>query len=160
MVEMRRLLILTALCVTLTFAQKYNGPRPPRRDLPYLLHASRLVATEQGEAQEQRHKDESTYVVEGASSLAKTPLAEPIFLLEADQINPERMEMYKFEVRNAHRELTISPRHRRTSSKPIHLSVTRLDGKLYRIEVNEMLENGEYSLSPSDSNRVFCFSIY
>jgi len=28
------------------------------------------------------------------------------------------------------------------------------------VEANEMLENGEYSLTPSGSNQVFCFQVY
>jgi hypothetical protein len=45
-------------------------------------------------------------------------------------------------------------------ARPIRLNVTRLDENLYKIEVDEILENGEYSLSPVDSNQVFCFQIY
>ncbi len=43
---------------------------------------------------------------------------------------------------------------------PVRLNVTQLDGTLYKLEVDEILENGEYSLSPADSNRVFCFAVY
>jgi hypothetical protein len=42
------LLFAAALTVS---AQKYDGPRPPKPDLPYLKHASNLVPTEAGEAQ-------------------------------------------------------------------------------------------------------------
>jgi hypothetical protein len=42
----------------------------------------------------------------------------------------------------------------------IRLNVTRLEENLYKIEVDEILENGEYSLSPADSNQVFCFQIF
>jgi hypothetical protein len=40
--------------------------------------------------------------------------------------------------------------------------VTRIEGHLYRVDVNEGLglENGEYSLSPQGSNTVFCFQVY
>jgi hypothetical protein len=38
--------------------------------------------------------------------------------------------------------------------------VTRLASDLYRIEVNESLEPGEYSLSPEGSNQVFCFEVF
>jgi len=30
----------------------------------------------------------------------------------------------------------------------------------YRIEASETLENGQYSISPNDSNHVFCFEVY
>jgi hypothetical protein len=42
----------------------------------------------------------------------------------------------------------------------LRLNVTRLDENLYKIEVDEILENGEYLLTPPDSNQVFCFQIY
>jgi hypothetical protein len=35
-----------------------------------------------------------------------------------------------------------------------------LEPGLYRVEVNEPLEDGEYCLSPEGSNDVFCFSEY
>ena len=44
--------------------------------------------------------------------------------------------------------------------RPLHLSVNKVDGRLYRVEASEPLENGEYSLSPNDSNKVFCFEVY
>ena len=31
---------------------------------------------------------------------------------------------------------------------------------IYRIDVGESLENGEYSLTPEGSNQVFCFQVY
>jgi hypothetical protein len=40
------------------------------------------------------------------------------------------------------------------------LSITRLDERLYRIEVDEPLENGEYTLTPQGSDATFSFSIY
>ena len=32
--------------------------------------------------------------------------------------------------------------------------------KLYRLEVEESLEPGEYALSAEGSNQVFCFQVY
>jgi hypothetical protein len=153
-----------ALCLAaaglLSAAEKYTGPRPPKPDIPYLLHANNLVPSEVGEAREENRKNETVYIIAGASSPASTPLAEPIFLMEAQKISPERMEMYRLEVRNGNREVSISQKRRKGSARPIHVAVTRLSDNLYRIEANDPLENGEYSLSPSDSNRVFCFQIY
>src|SRR5579875_2191258 len=35
---------LVALCAALGFAQEsYSGPRPPKKDVPYLLEASKLI---------------------------------------------------------------------------------------------------------------------
>jgi hypothetical protein len=140
-------------------AEKYAGPRPPQPDIPYLLHASKLIPTEVVEAREEQKKNESTYIIPGASSPAKTPLAEPIFLMEADKINPERLELYRLEVKGGQREITVSQK-RRGGPRPLKLSVTRIDGRLFRVEAGEMLENGQYSLSPSDSNTAFCFEVY
>jgi hypothetical protein len=41
-----------------------------------------------------------------------------------------------------------------------HLRVTRLVEHLFRVEASESLENGEYALTPSGDNRVFCFEVY
>ena len=75
--------LLMAACL---FGQKYSGPVPGKADLPYLLHASNLVETEAAEAKEESGKDSIVYVIAGASSSARTPLAGPVFLLLADKI--------------------------------------------------------------------------
>ena len=150
------ILFLIPLCLW----ADYNGPRPPKPDIPYLLHANNLTATEVVEAkEEQGKKDETTYVIEGASSPVKTPMAEPIFLIESDKINPERLELYRLEVRNGRREITINQKKHR-GPRQFRVLVTRVADHLYRVEASERLENGEYSLSPSDSNRAFCFQVY
>ena len=153
------LLFVAAACV-FSGADKYTGPRPSKPDLPYLLHADRLVPTEVGEAREDNRKNEMVYMIPGASSSARTPLAEPILIMEAQKISPDRMEMYKLDVRNGNREVSISQKRRKGSSRPIHVLVTPLTAKLYRIEADEPLENGEYALSPDGTNQVFCFQIY
>ena len=61
-------------------ADDYTGPRPPKPDVLYLVHASNLVPTEVTEAQQEGKKDDTTFSVAGAASSARTPLAEPIFL--------------------------------------------------------------------------------
>jgi hypothetical protein len=141
-------------------ADKYDGPRPPKADLPYLVHADNLIPTEAAEAKEESKKDETTYTMPGVSSPARTPLAEPIFILESDRVLPDRLELYRWEVKNGRRELALSKARRRGNNKALHLQVTRLEGNLYRVEASEPLENGEYSLSPNDSNRVFCFEVF
>ncbi|MGE5489622.1 MAG: hypothetical protein ACM3ZB_17530 [bacterium] len=157
-----RIFILLAACVTLIPAQeKYNGPRPPKPDIPYLVHADNLIETEVTQAREEKRKEAVAYIVEGAASPARTPVAEPIFLLEADQLAPEKLELYRMTVRNGNREVVFSPKPK-DSARPLRLSVTRLDERLFRIEVNEGmgLANGEYSLTPQGSNQVFCFAEY
>ena len=140
-------------------ADRYDGPRPPKQDLLYLVHADNLVPTESTEAKQEGKKDDSTYTIPGANSSARTPLAEPIFLINSDLIEPDKLELYKLDVKNGHREVTVTKR-RKNNAKALHLQVTKLDGRLYRVEVDEPLDDGQYSISPADSNRVFCFEIY
>ena len=140
-------------------AQTYNGPRPEKPDLPYIKHADQLVPTEAAEAKEEKgKKDAITYAVAGASSAAKTPLAAPVFLLQTDKLAASSLQLYKLESRNGRREVVASPKK---PLKPIRVEVTRLsrDG-LFRVEVQESLERGEYSLTPEGSNQVFCFQVY
>jgi hypothetical protein len=124
----------------------------------YLVHADNLVPTESGEAKEEGKGGNSKYTMPGATSSARTPLAEPIFILQSDKLTPESIELYKFDVKGGRREVDLSGG--RGSAKALHLAVTRLERGLYRIEADEVLENGEYVLSPMGSSRVFCFEIY
>jgi len=143
----------------LSGADKYTGPVPPKPDIPYLLHASNLVETETGQVREESRKSDTNYVIAGASSPARTPLAEPIFVIDAQKSSPERFELYRLDVKGGNREVSISGR-RRGGNRALHLAVTPLGGHLYKIEVDETLENGQYALSPSGDNRAFCFEIY
>ena len=155
-----KLWLVFALAAGLTAAERYDGPKPPKPDIPYLLHANHLVETEVGEARQQGGKKDTSYVIPGAASPAKTPLAEPIFIMESNQLSPEQIELYRLEVKNGSREVVLTQRRRHSEVGPFHLVVTRLGERLYKIEVDEPLQNGEYSLSPNGSNRVFCFEIY
>jgi hypothetical protein len=151
-----------ALCFAAAFAaaaQNYTGPVPPKADLPYLKHAENLVPTEVLEAQEEKgKKDDVTYVIAGAASSARTPLASPIFLLETDKLVAAKLALYKLETRNGRREITFAPKKQ---PKAIRVELTHLNtGKLYRLEVEESLEPGEYGLSAEGSNQVFCFQVY
>jgi hypothetical protein len=160
-----RLLLLVALgCVCSGLAsaeeEKYSGPRPPKPDLPYLMHADTLIPTEAGEAREEHHgKSDAIYIISGAASPARTPLAEPIFVFESDKISAESLQLFRLEVKNGNREVVMG---KKKSGRPLHVTVKPLGGRLYRIEVNEGLglETGEYSLSPESSNSVFCFAVY
>jgi hypothetical protein len=155
---LRRLsiLFLAALCAAL--AQKYSGPRPPKPDLPYLKHAENLLPTEATEAKEEKlKKGDLLYVVAGANSPAKTPLASPIFLFQSDKLAPDKLQLFRLETKSGRREILFGAKKQ---PQPIRLDVTRLDGNLYRIEVNESLERGEYSITPEGSNQVFCFQVF
>jgi hypothetical protein len=155
---------LTRLAVLLLIAgaawsQKYTGPLPPKPDIPYLKHADNLIPTEIGEAKEDKgKKDDITYAVAGAASPVKTPLASPIFLMLSEKLPPDSLQLFRLESRNGRRELTVSPKK---PGKPIRVTVTKISAAgLYKIEVGDSLEAGEYSLSPSDSNKVFCFQVF
>ena len=94
------LLLLPALALA---ADKYDGPRPPQPDMLYLVHADNLVPTEAVEAKE----ESGVYNVPGASSPARTPSGRAIFLIQSDKVLPERLELYRWEVKGGRRELAI-----------------------------------------------------
>jgi len=157
----RKIAITLALAAACAYAaDKYDGPIPPKPDLPYLLHATNLVETEVGQARQENRKSDTTFIISGASSPARTPLSEPIFIMDARQVSAERMELYRLDVKNGNREVSLSSGKRRGGNRPLHLTVTPLSNHLYRIEADEPLENGEYALSPNGDNRAFCFEIY
>ena len=153
----RQVLPLLLAAAFAASGQKYTGPKPPKPDLPYLKHAEQLVPTEPAEAKEEKKKDDSLYTIAGANSSAKTPLAEPIFIYQSEKIPPENLQLYKLESKAGHREILFP---KKKPPEPIRVEVTRLDGNLYRLEVYNGLEPGEYSLSPKDSNAVFCFQVF
>lgn len=147
------------LCLGAIEAQKDSGPRPPKPDVAYLLHADNLVETEVTEAKEEKRKEDLAYVVDKASSPAKTPLAGPKFLFQADKLAADKLQLYRFEVKNGRREVFFA-HNGKGSARPRRIEVSPLGGGLFKIEVDESLENGEYGLSPEGSNLVFCFQVY
>jgi hypothetical protein len=156
---MLRQFILLLMCSATLFGQKYTGPQPEKADLVYLVHADSLVPTETGDAKEENHKDDVVAVVPGATSPAATPLASPIFLIRADKINADALEIYKLEVKNGRREVVLTHK-KKPVAKPIVCSVTKVGDDLYKVEVNQELPNGEYSITPRGSDVVFCFRVY
>jgi hypothetical protein len=158
---MRSLLCLTIALAGLACAQdKYTGPRPPKPDVLYLVHADNLVPTEVTEAKGESKKNETIYSIPGANSSARTPLAEPIFIIETDKIQAQALELYRADVKGGRREVTMVQKRTRGSPKALRLTVTRLDRGLYRVEVDDTIENGQYAISPNGSNTVFCFEVY
>jgi hypothetical protein len=157
---LRRILPLCFAAAFAVSAQplKYTGPVPPKPDVPYLKHADSLLSTDAGQATEEKKKNnEILYIIPGPAATARTPLASPLFLMESSKIIPEKLGLFKLEVKNGRRELVATPKKPLT---PIRLEVTKLTGNLYKIEVDESLEPGEYSLSPDGTNDVFCFQVY
>ena len=156
---MRKWLPIVLLCAWPLVAQKHTGPRPAKPDLPYLMHADNLIPAESAEAKQEERKGDVTYVIPNANSAVRTPLSSPAFLILTDQLQADRLQLFKLLSKGGHREVLFT-RKKKLVAHPIRLNVTRLAENLYKIEVDEILENGEYSLTPSDSNQVFCFQIY
>ena len=151
------LFLLTASCAVAQ--SKYNGPKPEKPDLPYLIHADSLVPTEALEAREQKgKKDQITYIVAGAASSAKTPLASPIFLIQTEEIEAGKLQLYKLEVKNGQREISFN---KRKQPQAVIINATQVaSGGLYRVDVEQKLQPGEYALTPEGSNKVFCFAVF
>ncbi|MDR3717546.1 MAG: hypothetical protein P4K98_02015 [Bryobacteraceae bacterium] len=152
------LLVLAALPAAAQ--KKYNGPRPPKPDIPFLVHANQLIPIETGDAREAQGKNETNYSVAGAASPIRTPIPEPVFLFQSDKINPERLSLFRMEVKGGQRTLALpsDPRKKRDNARPLFILVSPLENRLFKVEVNEPLDNGEYCLSPEGTNTVFCFS--
>lgn len=160
-----RTLLAALLLLPAAWAQaqkKYTGPRPPKPDTPFLLHAGKLTETETLTAADSQQKDGTLYTVAGATSTARTPLAEPILLFQSDKINPDKLTLFKMEPKGGSRTLLLpaAGKRKKESPRPIFLLVSPLAPSLFRVEVNEVLSDGEYCLSPDGSNQVFCFTAY
>jgi hypothetical protein len=136
-----------------------SGPRPDKKDVPYLVHASALVQTEVVQSTVQDTADATTYTVPGETSPARTPLALPIFLLDAADIRPEKMRLIRLTAVSGHREGKIL-KQPSPDDPPLLLTVTSLGGGLYRFEVVNEIENGEYALNAAGSDRLFCFTVF
>src|SRR5712672_66559 len=96
---MRSIVFFLAV-MSLGAAEKYTGPKPEKADIPYLMHADTLIETEAVEAREETRKDATVAVVPGASARAKTPLAEPIFIIRTEKLVAEKLSAYKMDVKN------------------------------------------------------------
>ena len=155
----RRILFLLFAAALAAPAQKYDGPRPPKKDLPYLKHASNLIPTEDVIAKEDQKSNGSTYVIAGANSSAVTPLASPIFLIQADKISPDKLSLYKLDSKSDHREIYISPKKQ---SIAIRMEATKISSdNIWKLEVDDSLDPGEYCLTidGDSSNQAFCFRV-
>jgi len=152
-------LLSAALLTAQSTAKRKSGlPDPPKSDVPYIIHADLLVETEVGEAKEETRRDEQFYVIAGAASPVKTPLAGPEFLFQSQEIAPDKLRLYKLDVRGGRREL-LAMRRKKPVAKDIRVSVFRVRENLFRIRVYDSLAPGEYSLSPDGSNAIFCFAV-
>lgn len=157
-----RILLIAIVGLSALWAQKYDGPKPAKPDLPYLRHATQLIALEVVEAREEKRKEGTAYVSAGAASPARTPMAEPIFVFESKSIPAEKLTLYKLDVKGNNREVFFfdNPKKRKDSARPLRLMVTRLAPGLSKLEANETLFPGEYALTPEGSNQVFLFQVF
>ena len=150
---------LVALTAILVAQQKYTGPRPPKDNVPYLVHADNLVETEINTASQQTKKDDTTYVIPGDKSSARTPLASPTLVIQAAGMDVDKLQLFRLEVKADHREVTFRKKGK-GGAIPLKTNITKVSGNLYQIEVADSLAPGEYSLSPDGTNDVFCFAVY
>ncbi len=134
-------------------------PNPAMADLPYLIHASRIVATERSEATETTRKNEVIYTVPGASSPVKTPLASPEFLFLSEATDPNDLTFFRFESKGGQRELLFRKK-KKVLARMIRLTVFPVKDKLFKVRVDESLASGEYCLTPNGSDAVFCFGVF
>ena len=156
----KTLSIATTLVAATLFLRAQSGlPSPEKADVPYLIHATSLVETEQSEAQEEERKNDFLYVVPGAASGVKTPLAGPEFLFRTGNLDPGEIQLYRLESKNGRRELLFR-RKKKILADPLHVSVFPLQEGLVKLRVDESLSAGEYCLTPNGTNAVFCFTVY
>lgn len=153
--------VLMAACIASAFAEvDYRGPKPPKADVPYLVHGDNLVETDQAEATQSEDKKRTVYTTSGTAAVARTPLAEPIFLIRPEKIKPEQLSLFRMKIEKGNRQISFSAKPGKDDPQAVPLLFhTRKDGSVI-IEANQYLENGEYCLSPSGANTVFCFQVY
>jgi hypothetical protein len=155
-----KLLAICALAMGLSAQEVYKGPIPEKTDLPFIRHANKLIATDVGEAKDESAKGDTIYTVPGTAANAKTPLTEPVFVIKVDKLNVQQMQLYKMEPKGGQRTLNLPQKAKKNGPRALRLSLEPLSTGLYKLEVQEPLENGEYCLSPGGSNAVFCFAVY
>ena len=148
--------------------QANRGPVEPeclehgiQKSFSYPVIQMESVAQKEGRSEER--KNETANIASGASSPVRTPVAEPIFIFKSGEIEASKLGLWHVEVVKGNREIafpTDTRKRLRDGPFPIHLSVRKLSDNLYRLEADEMLDNGQYCLSPEGSQKVFCFEEY
>jgi len=152
-------IVTVAAAITLAAQIKKALPAPGKKDVLYLVHAGTLVQTEIVRPVPKDDGASNIWSIPGESSLAKTPLALPIFTIDAYAIAPEKLQLYPFEIKGAHRELTLKKKGP-SETEPIFITIFPVAGTLYRIELVNEIPNGEYGLTIPGSNQFFCFSVF
>ena len=138
-----------------------NLPDPPKKDTPYLIHATNLLETETNQATEASDKKAQIYWVPGATSSARTPLGFPEFLFAQDQVDARSLRLYAFEGVNGRREVLIRKK-KKIVVQAYYIDVIPQSEGLFKLRVDSSLKPGEYCLTPDGeqgSNTVFCFAV-
>ena len=156
---MRRALTGMVLALALAAQTKKPLPKPDKKDVLYIVHAATLVQTEVVRPVPKDAGDSTTWSIPGESSLAKTPLALPIFTIDAASLAPEKLQLYQFDIKGAHRELTLKKRGV-SEAEPVLITISNISGTLYRVETVNELPNGEYGFTIPGSNQFFCFNVF
>jgi hypothetical protein len=154
--------MIPAFVATMIMAQQKDAaPKPPKTDLPYLLEGNKLIPTDTQAAT--RSKDDQTITVAGATSSARTPLPEPVFLFSPGQLAAAQFELFHFQILKDHRQWTKGAQDRPDNDAPedtIRLTLRPAGSGLVRIEAAEMLNPGEYALIARGQNKAFCFTVF
>jgi hypothetical protein len=153
------LLLMAGFAFGQAKAKKYNGPRPDGDATVYLLHASRLLPLEVGQAVEEKQKDGSLNYVNGPTASTETPIPEPVFLVRDGKIAATKLVLWRLQSKKGRRELflPVPSKMNKNSARPVRTTITPLEPGLFRVEVQEILEPGEYCFSPDGSMSSFCF---
>jgi hypothetical protein len=155
---LRRLWMVGIAATLAASGQKYDGPQPAKPDILYIKQAAMLVAMETAEARSEKAGTGTRFTVDGAASAVRTPLSLPVFLVRAQKLAPQNMQLYKMDSRDGHREYVVGGAN---PPDVLHLEVTKLNSEgLCRIAVSDPLEAGEYAVSSGGSNQVFCFQVF
>jgi hypothetical protein len=163
---LRPALVITLAASLATFIyaqQKTAATKPPKTDLPYLLEAGRLIATESCLTSRSTSKDGESLTVSGVTSSARTPLPEPIFLFSSGQIKATDFELIHFQVANSQRQWTKGKQEHSDNEEPeevLRLTLRPVAEGVVRIEAAEMLTPGEYALIPRGKSTAFCFTVF
>lgn len=151
---------LLVLLAALAGAQ--NLPDPPKKDTPYLIHATSLLETETNQATEAADKDEQIFWVPGAASSARTPLGFPEFLFAQQQVDAHSLRLYAFQPVNGRREVLIRKKKKIVVEGYYVDVIPQKSEGLFKLRVDSSLKPGEYCLTPDGeqgSNTVFCFAV-
>jgi len=152
-----------AFCIVLLAAvvKSQELPNPPKKDTPYLIHATNLLETETNQATEASDKKAQIYWVPGAASSARTPLGFPEFLFAQDQVDARSLRLYAFERVDGRREVLVRKK-KKIVVQAYYVDVIPQGEGLFKLRVDSSLTPGEYCLTPDGeqgSNTVYCFAV-